>query len=344
LKADGRNRTALAGARFRITSANDGSTFAETTTNAEGLAVFESIPDGVWYLTETAPPPGHNPCSVQRLFHVDGGGIHIQFSDPPEVDLLWTIWNGELPKIKIRLEKRDADDESMLLPGAVFGIWPLDPTIENFHDFSEEPLMTMTSQNGIYTADLTGTQVDQGIFLVKEIKAPDGYTGHFAEPINGYEKSEWEFSLERGNPALNASGNLLEVLKVDANDPDKYLNGAVFTLRNKDTGESVSYTSGRGGQPEGRVIFKNLAAGTYELEETSAPFGYVRDTETYSVIVDENGLINLKERCTFTISNEHFFRMTLYTGGPGRLLIYLGGMFLLAVLMLIGIVWKRRLD
>ena len=106
----------------------------------------------------------------------------------------------------------------------------------------------------------------------------------------------------------------------------------------------MSYTSGRGGQPEGRVIFKNLAAGTYELEEISAPFGYVRDTETYSVIVDENGLINLKERCTFTISNEHFFRMTLYTGGPGRLLIYLGGMFLLAVLMLIGIVWKRRLD
>ncbi len=344
LKADGRNRTALAGARFRITSANDGSTFAETTTNAEGLAVFESIPDGVWYLTETAPPPGHNPCSVQRLFHVDGGGIHIQFSDPPEVDLLWTIWNGELPKIKIRLEKRDADDESMLLPGAVFGIWPLDPTIENFHDFSEEPLVTMTSQNGIYTADLTGTQVDQGIFLVKEIKAPDGYTGHFAEQINGYEKSEWEFSLENGNPALNTSGNLLEILKVDANDPEKYLNGAVFTLRNKETGESVSYTSGRGGQPEGRVIFKNLAAGSYELEETSAPFGYVRDTETYSVIVDENGLINLKERCTFTISNEHFFRMTLYTGGPGRLLIYLGGMFLLAVLMLIGIVWKRRLD
>lgn len=64
------------------------------------------------------------------------------------------------------------------------------------------------------------------------------------------------------------------------------LPGAKFTLTPiNPTGESIVKESGH----DGRIIFDNLKAGTYTLEETEAPSGYTKSEGKWKVEVNQEG-------------------------------------------------------
>ena len=74
-------------------------------------------------------------------------------------------------------------------------------------------------------------------------------------------------------------------------DPSgKFLPGATFTL----TGENYTQTATSG--ENGTVTFTDLKPGkTYRLEETRAPGGYLLSTETWTIEVEENGGMTVKD-------------------------------------------------
>ena len=68
----------------------------------------------------------------------------------------------------------------------------------------------------------------------------------------------------------------LEVFKTDKADNTKLLKGAEFrlTLKGKNGNSDMLIASGTATNAEGKLVFKNLGAGSYILEETKAPAGY----------------------------------------------------------------------
>ena len=86
----------------------------------------------------------------------------------------------------------------------------------------------------------------------------------------------------------------VEFLKTDLTKKTKKLKGAKFKLwGTSDYGnEILKYATS---QDDGSVKFENVELGTYKLEELEAPEGYVRERDSYSVVVDKSG--------NFSISN-----------------------------------------
>ena len=86
----------------------------------------------------------------------------------------------------------------------------------------------------------------------------------------------------------------VELLKTDLTKKTKKLKGAKFKLwGTSDYGnEILKYATS---QDDGSVKFENVELGAYKLEELEAPEGYVRERDTYTVVVDKSG--------NFSISN-----------------------------------------
>ena len=86
----------------------------------------------------------------------------------------------------------------------------------------------------------------------------------------------------------------ISFLKTDLTKKTKKLKGAKFKLwGTSDYGnEILKYATS---QDDGSVKFENVELGTYKLEELEAPEGYVRERDSYTVIVDKSG--------NFSISN-----------------------------------------
>ena len=78
-KVDKDSGQALSGARFRLLD-SAGSPFAEGTTDANGILVFENIPFGDYYLEELEAPDGYKADTTPYVFSVtaDGQRIEIQ--------------------------------------------------------------------------------------------------------------------------------------------------------------------------------------------------------------------------------------------------------------------------
>lgn len=74
----------------------------------------------------------------------------------------------------------------------------------------------------------------------------------------------------------------ITLTKVDEND--KGVAGALFTLKNVESGEIDTVTS----EIDGTVKFGNVFEGSYILTEQKAPDGYIRDIKEYAVTVSYN--------------------------------------------------------
>lgn len=270
-KLDGDTNRGLSGAKFNIRS-DDGSFNKNVSTGYDGTAVVTGLSWGTYTITETAAPTGH-------LLPTDGSNVQTITIAKELVEKHNSPIRLELPPFKnyqersLLLTKLDAHSHQGVA-GARFHIENDDGS------FSKD---VTTGANGTVTV----TGLSWGTYTITETNPPKGYL----LPTDGSNVKtvviDYELVNKDHSPVIieveafeNHKEKTLIVTKVDA-EMGWYLPDAEFKLTSMDG--SISKTGVTG--VDGRLTFTNLPFGTYQLEETKAPYGYDLPAEPVKTIV-----------------------------------------------------------
>lgn len=240
----------LGGTKFEVWTINEQTKVFEGTADSTGVLQTNVLDPGQYLVKQTATVDGYTiVTSTQVATVIENEPVTVVFENKPIGGLM--------------IQKIDATTREPLA-GAVFEVWN----------------QNQTKLFGTYTSDVAGFamvgQLATGTYVIKEVKAPDGYA--INTPIRQVAVVSGEATTVIFENTRN-SGLILE--KVDANDPTKMLAGATFTvydLYGSYMGEYVTNDSGI-------VIIDNLAPGQYRVVETKAPAGYQLDGSMRTVTV-----------------------------------------------------------
>ena len=167
---------------------------------------------------------------------------------------------------------------------------------------------TLTRDGGGYENSVTSTKAGSVTFNDLPIGT---YTLTETSTVNGYKLGgNWQVSvtdsnndgvLEVNSPFALNNGILVNELKPfdlivnKKDDLGKDLVGAEFTLTKLEDSTFKKVLSKDDNQdPISQFVFKDLTPGTYTLEETKAPDGYAKLTETITIIISELGVVDVK--------------------------------------------------
>ncbi|MFT8871638.1 MAG: SpaA isopeptide-forming pilin-related protein [Sporolactobacillus sp.] len=242
------------------------------TTDASGQFTVSGLAPGNYAFAETQAPSGYDLDATPIPFTVTATQTAAQ---------ALTASDGENA---VTLTKVDVNDGSIHLPGAVFNLYQLDGNGNKTAVTTDALGHTLS---GSWTTDAGGqftvSRLAPGSYIFVESQAPNGYDLD-ATPI--------PFTVtatQTAAQALTASDgeNAVTLTKVDANDNNIHLPGAVFNLYLLDgsgnktpvttdaLGQSLSshWTTDAGGQ----FTVSRLAPGNYIFVEAQAPAGYLLD-------------------------------------------------------------------
>ena len=263
----------LPGATFQVY--RDGQKVTTVTTNEAGLAYVHDVKEGYYQVKETIAPEGYALNSKTY-------GVHITPYDPATTDdPRLVIANDPMPSL--RIVKYDRQSMKPLA----------DATFQVYKD---------TVLLGSYTTDQSGeitlNGLEPGAYLVKEVAAPGT---HLVDAT----PQQVKLVPGRTEPVVltffNDKRPGLHLVKVDAADPGKTIQGAVFEIKavNGSYG-SVELTTGE----DGAIDLSNLPTGAYVVTEKSCP-GYVVD--------DAQRIVELKpnEDAEFVFSDSKLPSLTL---------------------------------
>ncbi len=304
---------------------------ATAKTDANGEALFQHLETGkTFWVRETVPAPGYdidpdNTQSVTVVFHETS-----------------TVYFANNPVGYVRVTKVDATDETKKLEGAVYGVYEFDMGA-NYKAYAEEDPSELPPPDYTFTTGPDGTGISgyipfsaTKIFLVIELKAPDGYLLNEEEfyVVQFTEPGEIVDLTFHNDPATGS----LVILKVDALNPETTLAGAEFKLYKEEAlinqvGSAV--TSGA----DGIVRFDNLEPGIYWLKETKAPKDYDLLTDPIPLTVTAG----VTEPEPLVIKNQYNPPKGIETGMMEWNILILGGLVLLAGLTLMLFARKRKL-
>lgn len=105
---------------------------------------------------------------------------------------------------------------------------------------------------------------------------------------------------------VDSAGNTVTVFKEEQLPANvEALEGAEFTLTGIGANGTGEYSETRTSDSNGRIFFDNLEVGTYVLQETKAPAGYIKDSTTHNVVITATyGDKGILESYTITIDNK----------------------------------------
>ncbi|XZN06352.1 SpaA isopeptide-forming pilin-related protein [Clostridium perfringens] len=252
----------LTGAKFVLKNAS-GENVAEATSQ-DGKAVFNDIKPAEYTIHEVEAPQGYlvtNPVNVT----VKPNKLSI-------AEMTDTQIKGKIQVLKV-------DEETNTpLQGAEFEITQDGKHIETI----------TTGENGIATSSL----LPFGNYLVKEIKAPAKYV------LNGQEHpvtiSENGKTIEITHTNRVIKGKVA-VRKTDSEIADLNLEGAEFTIFDNNKNTVATITTNKDGYAESEP----LNYGTYTMQETKAPKGYLLSNKVWDININEND-----KTYTFDVSND----------------------------------------
>ena len=244
----------LTGAKFVLKNAN-GENVAEATSQ-DGKAVFNDIKPAEYTIHEVEAPQGYlvtNPVNVT----VKPNKVSI-------AEMTDTQIKGKIQVLKV-------DEETNTpLQGAEFEITKDGKHIETI----------TTGENGIATSSL----LPFGNYLVKEIKAPAKYV------LNGQEHpvtiSENGKTIEITHTNRVIKGKVA-VKKTDSEIADLNLEGAEFTIYDNNKNSVATITTNK----EGYAESEPLNYGTYTMQETKAPKGYLLSNKVWDINITEDGKV-----------------------------------------------------
>lgn len=201
----------------------------------------------------------------------------------------------------------------------------IDPTVLANDDFYSN-----VSVEAVYTATVNTNAVIGGAGNPNKVDL--SYTNSYNQTstIEGNEVKVFTFDLT--------------VIKVDANDKTKKLEGAGFTLYTDNACTSVAtngaeVTTGS----DGTATFTGLKAGTYYLKETTAPAGYNINSTVYKVNISDNGTVTNANGETITqVEVGDTPLLTPNTGGMGTMMFTIGGAALIACAGVLFLIVRKK--
>ncbi|MFE6136245.1 SpaA isopeptide-forming pilin-related protein [Bacillus sp. NPDC057893] len=257
IKVDANDKTKLlSDAEFEVYK--DGKKVETLQTDKTGKVISKKLEPGKYKLKETKAPQGYTLLKEEIEIVVEANKVvQVQVENAKELGSLQVI-------------KRDAES-GKVLEGAEFRL-----KNETGQVVGEAKT---TNKDGVVTFE----NVVPGKYTLEETKAPEGYKAiEVIVEVNvvANEVVKQEVLNEKVKEKITGQ---VEITKIDANDTDKKLEGAVFEIL-KDGMKIDTLISDK----NGKATSKKLEPGDYVLKEVQAPEGY-----------------NLSDKgIEFTISNE----------------------------------------
>ena len=256
-------------------------------TDANGsLITPERLPYGKGYtLVEVQAPYGYvidrNPVSfdITADTATEDGGITVVVIEVENKPIRGTIVGKKI------------DEDGFAIAGAVFGLFN-----ESETEFTEETAIITSTSNEIGVFGFEN--VPYGEWIVREIETPPSFKlNPTVYKVKVMEDGE-VIELVVENKFILGS---VEVTKVDEDNPEIKLSGAVFELhvdvdRNKEFNPDIDILVGELNEDEvGVYIMNDLRHNGYFIHEKSAPDGYIKDDDYHYFEITEDGmLIELK--------------------------------------------------
>ena len=246
----------LPGAVFEVKD-SEGTVVDTITTGENGVGTSKELPYGNYTVTEVSAPPGYELSGESKDVTIDSNGQTIEL----------TFKNSKLLG-SISIEKVDSEDSELKLEGAEFKVINSD---------GEEVGNIVTGEDGKGSLG----NLPYGEYTLIETKAPDGYKLSI-DLIVIEVNSETEIYKTITNTKILGKIN---ILKVDSDDEDVKLSGAVFEVKDSQGTVVDTITTGENGVGTS----KELPYGSYTVAEVSAPEGYELSEESKNVTIDSNG-------------------------------------------------------
>lgn len=225
-------------------------------TGDDGIAVFEKLPYGTYYVLESEAPEGYS-------VSMDISEVTVNASSETEMVVIFEDFEA---KDSFRVVKKDADTGTYLA-GATFEVK------EDSEDENAYVKEYVTDENGAFKTE----ELLYGTYIVTEVKAPEGY--RLCDPVSQtvvLNEDSWKdpVTVEFEDELIESS---IRIVKTDGREEaPSCLPGARFSL----------YEADGNGEPVGEVLQTlvtgldgtaetiRLPVGNYVLVEESAPMGY----------------------------------------------------------------------
>ncbi len=229
-----------------------GDCFGRSVTDASGMARFEKMPYGHYYIREEAAPEGY-------LVNKEVVKVVIDSSYQSKEEPIATIMNQ---RKRVRFIKVDTSGRRM--PDVEFTM---------YNALTDEVVEVVESNE---KGEFIFTKFDFGSWIIRETRCPEGYT-----PIEDILLEVDETWVEPKAITLVNIPNHYAFQKTD--HWYRPLEGVWFTVEDPEGHILQEVCSGE----DGMVYISDLVPGRYIIRETDAAEGFTRTEETIELIVDE---------------------------------------------------------
>ncbi|MFZ4451664.1 SpaA isopeptide-forming pilin-related protein [Salibacterium aidingense] len=269
----------LEGAVFDLET-SDGDVLEESLRTGEnGQLTVTDLEAGGYQFVEREAPNGYKRDDTPVPFQIEAGQTEmVQITVKNKAD---PGAGPQEPEGSVALTKVDETNTDHLLEGAVFMLQTEDGTTV------EEELETNNS------GKVFVNHLSPGTYQFVETKAPEGYEldetpvsfeieEEQTEPVDVMIENKVDAETEL--PTVEEDASVI-LTKVDAENADRVLEGAVFELQN---GEGETLQAELTTNESGKIVIKDLAAGSYQFVETKAPDGYNTEEEPVSFRIEDD--------------------------------------------------------
>ncbi|MDD3139423.1 MAG: SpaA isopeptide-forming pilin-related protein [Lachnospiraceae bacterium] len=321
MKVDG-NGKELGGAFIGIFKADETEFTKEnaiktTTSEKDGSFSFEKIPFGKWIVREIQQPEG---------FVLDDTCYEVNITENEQVIEVKIV--NEFVFGNIRLTKVDADYPDNKLTGATFELYKdidengkLDKNDELVGELEETSV-------GIYEKK----ELPYGKYLVKEVKAPEGFVLDAKEYSVFIEEDEKTYEIENKAGVGFINEAMKGTLKIHKTSTDGKVEGFTFRVTGVD-GYDRTFTTDK----NGNIAVKDLRIGVYKISE-------VKDDVSVGYILPEDKNVTIEYDKTTEVIMHNTIRETPKTGDDSRagLWIALAGISALGLGIATGLYRRKK--
>ena len=260
VKKDFTTGEAIPGVTFEIKD-SQGNVVRTEQTNVNGEIKLYGLPEGTYFAYETGFPDGYIQNAAPIRFT-------IGLSDGKDA----TVTNTQT---KVTLKKTDAET-GRAVSGVLFDLYIIDGT--NTIKVNENALKTD----------------ENGEISVSKLKVNVPYYFVEKQPANGYysDTNEYRFVIDETGTVHDGDGKVIEkvsvqntptsinIVKTDADNPNKTLAGVVFNIYAKNGTETGTLVEVVTTDENGIANISRLPEGAYYAVEVGFPSGYIQDGNT----------------------------------------------------------------